>query len=151
MVWLGACFVGVTRPVIIEKGTIDHQRYINEILPIALKDGTKLMGNEFTFQQDGAPAHTDHHTQTWCKDHFWDFWSKSRWPPNSSDLNLLDYSIWYELCGQMKWDKITNKKTLIAPIRAGVKKIRTEVVRRSTDSWTNRIYRMLQKRCEHVF
>ncbi|CAF0740495.1 unnamed protein product [Didymodactylos carnosus] len=127
MVWLGVCHDGVTRPVIIEKGTIDHRRYINEILPIALKDGTKLMGSEFTYQQDGAPAHTDHHTQKWCKDHFWDFWSKSRWPPNSPDLNPLDYSIWYELCSQMKWDKVTNKTTLIGEIRAGVKKIRREV------------------------
>ena len=151
MVWLGACYDGVTRPVIIEKGTINHQRYIDEILPVALQDGRKLMGDEFTFQQDGAPAHTDHHTQTWCKDHFWDFWPKSRWPPNSPDLNPLDYSIWYELCCQMKWDKIKNKKTLIDQIRAGVKKIRAQVVRRSVDTWTNRIYQMLQKKCEYIF
>ncbi|CAF4448685.1 unnamed protein product [Didymodactylos carnosus] len=70
MVWLGVCYDGVTRPVIIENGTKNHQKYIDEILPVALEDGQKLMGNEFTFQQDGAPAHKDHHTQTWCKDHF---------------------------------------------------------------------------------
>jgi transposase len=151
MVWLGACYSGVTRPVIIEEGTINHQQYIRKILPLALQDGQKLMGDEFTFQQDGAPAHKDHHTQTWCKDNFWNFWPSSRWPPNSPDLNPLDYSIWYELCSQMKWEKIKNKKTLIDEIRAGVKKIRQEVVRRSIDSWTKRIYRMLQKRCEYSF
>jgi len=151
LVWLGVGYNDVTRPVIIEKGTINHQLYINQMLPLSLKDGQKLMGNEFTFQQDGAPAHKDYHTQTWCTDHFWDFWPKSRWAPNSPDLNPLDYAIWYELCGQIKWDKITNKRTLIDQIRVGVKKIRTEVVRRSIDSWTKRIYRMLRKRCEYIF
>ncbi|CAF4597826.1 unnamed protein product, partial [Didymodactylos carnosus] len=57
MVWLRVCYDGVTRPVIIGNGTINHQRYIDEILPVALEDGQKLMGNEFTFQQDGVPAH----------------------------------------------------------------------------------------------
>lgn len=151
MIWLGACYDGVTRPVIIEKGTIDNDRYINEILPIALQDGIELMGKEFIYQQDGAPAHTHHRTQSWCKSHFWDFWPKSRWPPNSPDINPLDYSIWSELCCQMNWDKIKDKKSLIEQIQAGVKKIRTDVVRRSVDSWTNRIYRMLQNSCEYVF
>jgi hypothetical protein len=150
-IWLGVCYEGVTRPVIIEKGTINHQRYIDEILSIALEDGRKLMGNEFTFQQDGATAHTDHHTQKWCEDYFLDLWPASRWPPNSPDLNPLDYSIWNELCGQMNWRKITNKKTLIEEILVGAKKIRPDVVRRSIDCWTKRVYRMLQKNCNYVF
>ena len=66
-------------------------------------------------------------------------------------LNLFDYSIWYELCSQMKRDKIKNKKILIDQIRTSVRKIRTEVVHRSVKSWTNRIYRMLRKRCEYIF
>ena len=53
------CYNGVTRPVIIEDGAINHQRYTKKILPVALKDGQKLMGEEFAFQQDGAPAHKD--------------------------------------------------------------------------------------------
>ena len=151
MVWLGVCYDGVTRPVIIENGSINHQRYIDEILPIALKDGQKLMGKQFTYQQDGATAHTDRHTQKWCKDNFWDFWPKSRWPPNSPDLNPLDYSMWQELCLHMNWDRIQNKKTLIAQIHAGVKKIRKDVVRRSVDCWTNRVYQMLKKNCDYIF
>lgn len=151
MVWLGACYDGVTRPVIIENGTIDHQRYIDEILPFVLKDGQKLMGNEFTFQQDGATCHTHRHTQEWCKAHFRSFWPKSRWPPNSPDISPLDYSIWDELCLQMNWEVVKDKKTLIDQIRAGAKKIRKEVVRRSVECWTNRVYQMLQKKGEYIF
>ena len=43
MVWLGACYEDVTCPVIIENGTINHERYIDLILPVALKDGRKWM------------------------------------------------------------------------------------------------------------
>ena len=151
MVWLGVCFNGVTSPFIIEKGTINHKIYIDKILSIALKDGQKLMGNEFIFQQDGAPAHQHHQTQAWCKDHFWDFWPKSRWPPNSPDLNPLDYSIWDEICAHMDWSKINDKKSLTRQIKIGVKKIRAEVLHRSIDSWTKRIYRMLKNKCDYIF
>ncbi|CAF1628321.1 unnamed protein product [Rotaria magnacalcarata] len=96
-----------------EKTDADDEIHRKIKFPQAFKDGRKLIGNEFTFQRDGAPANKDHHTQAWCKDHFWDFWPKSRWQPNSPDLNALDYSIRYESCDQMKWDRITNKKILI--------------------------------------
>ena len=33
MVWLGACSKGVSPLVIFEEGTVDHERYIQEVLP----------------------------------------------------------------------------------------------------------------------
>ena len=42
MVWLGE---GLTSPVILEDGTMDAERYIEEILPVALKCGNKMLGN----------------------------------------------------------------------------------------------------------
>ena len=63
MVWLGVCYNGLTSAVIIEEGTINTQVYLQKILPVASKDGQKLIGNEFTFEQDGASAHTSNETQ----------------------------------------------------------------------------------------
>lgn len=122
MVWLAVCDEGVTHPVIIEHGTINSDRYISDILPVALKDGKKMLGNKFTYQQDNAKPHAAKNTQSWCKDHFFDFWTKDRWPSNSPDLNPLDYCVWAELCEQMNWNKIKNKQTLINEIKLGVKK-----------------------------
>ena len=53
----------------------------------------------FLFQQDGAPPHTSAATQTFLKEQLGKrgFWRKDRWPPNSPDLNPLDYSIWNEV------------------------------------------------------
>ncbi|CAM4782320.1 unnamed protein product [Rotaria magnacalcarata] len=151
MVWLGVCYEGITRPVIIENGTIDTNRYIADILPVALKDGKQMLGNEFIFQQDGATPHTAKETQQWCKIHFFDFWSKDRWPPNSPDLNPLDYCVWNELCQHMNWSHVVDKQALINEIKQGAKKIQIEVVRRSVTSWTNRIYKMLENEGNYLF
>lgn len=50
-------------------------------------------GQSYTFQQDGAPAHTAGITQTWLSANTPDFWGKEVWPPNSPDLNPLDYFV----------------------------------------------------------
>lgn len=34
MVWLGACSEGLTPLVILDNGTVDHQNYINKVLPL---------------------------------------------------------------------------------------------------------------------
>ena len=43
--------------MIFENGTVDHNRYINEVLPVALRYGNGVFGNDWTFQQDGAKPH----------------------------------------------------------------------------------------------
>ncbi|CAF2141335.1 unnamed protein product [Rotaria magnacalcarata] len=54
MIWLAVCSQGGSPLVIFEGGTIDHDRYINEVLPVALQYGNTVFGNHWTFQQDGA-------------------------------------------------------------------------------------------------
>ncbi|KAG5345241.1 DYH1 protein, partial [Acromyrmex charruanus] len=39
-------------------------------------------------------THTSHLIQNWLSDNVHMFWSKEFWPPNSSDLNPLDYYVW---------------------------------------------------------
>ena len=58
MVWLGVRSKDVTPMLIFEKGTVDHARYINEVLPVALKSGNQIFGDDWVFQQDGATLHT---------------------------------------------------------------------------------------------
>jgi len=48
----------------------------------------------YVWQQDGAPCHTAKKTQAFLQDQMTNFWGKDMWPPNSPDLNPLDYSIW---------------------------------------------------------
>ena len=113
MVWLAVCSKGVSPLVIFEQGTVDHPRYIEEVLPVALKYGNIVFGKDWTFQQDGAKPHIHHLTQQWCRDNFPGFIDKDHWPPNSPDLNSLDYCIWDEFANIIDWNKATSKETLI--------------------------------------
>ena len=63
MVWLGVCSKRLSALVIFENGTVDHDRYINEVLPVALKYGNSIFGNDWTFQQDGAKPYFHEKTQ----------------------------------------------------------------------------------------
>ena len=58
MVWVGACSKELTPLIILDEGTMDHRRYIDEILPVALKYGNESFGDNGTFQQDGVKPHT---------------------------------------------------------------------------------------------
>lgn len=51
-------------------------------------------GRRYVFQQDGAPAHTSDLVQKYLKETVDAFWPKEYWPPNSPDLNPLDYYVW---------------------------------------------------------
>ena len=50
MIWLGVCSDGVFPLVIFEDGTMDHDRYINEVLPVALTFDNDMFGTDWTFQ-----------------------------------------------------------------------------------------------------
>ncbi|CAF4030680.1 unnamed protein product [Rotaria magnacalcarata] len=124
MVWLGVCAESLTVPVIFEDATMDAQKYIKVVLPIASKSGKKMLGKNWTYQQDGATPHTHHHSQKWCADHFPAFIPKIRWPSNSPDLCSFDYSLWNELGQVMDWNYVTAKATLIEQIKKFVKKLK---------------------------
>jgi len=53
-----------------------------------------LLPSGFIFQQDGAPAHTTKLAQNWIATNCSDLRGKEEWPPNSPDLNPLDYHVW---------------------------------------------------------
>ncbi|CAF0849042.1 unnamed protein product [Adineta ricciae] len=120
MVWLGVCSEGMIPLVIFDQGTMDHARYIQKVLPIAFKYGNKTFGEYWTFQQDGAKPHIHQLTQKWCQDKFPSFIDKDHWPPNSPDLNPLDYCIWDEFAQYLSWEKVISKPTLIDELKRAV-------------------------------
>lgn len=55
---------------------------------------TVASGKPYIFQQNDAPPQTNYLVQRWLSDNVDLLWSKELWPPNSPDLNPLDYYVW---------------------------------------------------------
>ena len=106
---LGAYSNGLTPLIILGGGTMDHRRYIDEILSVALKYGNEGFGDNWTFQEDGAKPHMHSLNSRMVPDKF----SIFRRQPNSPDLNPLDYSNLDEFAEKINWTKVKSKKTLI--------------------------------------
>ena len=80
--------------MIVENGTVDHNRYINEVLPVALKYENSTFGNDWTLQQDGAQPHFHGKSQEWCANNFPSFIGRDHRSPNIPALNPLDCCLW---------------------------------------------------------
>ncbi|CAF1154320.1 unnamed protein product [Rotaria magnacalcarata] len=144
MVWLGACSAGLTPLVILDKTSVNHEIYIKEVLPVALNFGNKMLGDQWTYQQEAATPHTHQLTQEWCARHFASFMPKDRRPANSPDLNPLDYCICNELVQAMDWGRVQTKLTLIEELKRSVKKIKPEIVLESCNNFSKRLCRVLE-------
>ena len=139
MVWLGACSAGLTPLVILDKISVNHEVYIKEVLPVALKFGNKMLGNNWIYQQDEATPRTHQLTQACCPRYPPSFIPKDRWPANSPDLNPLDYCIWNELVEAMDWSRIKAKLTLIEELKRSIKKVKPEIVLESCNDFSKRL------------
>ena len=93
----------VSPPVWFKAGfRLDSATYIQTlqktIIPwmrqVCLDHGTPSTPAPHVFQQDSAPAHRAHATVEFLKAQKIQFWTPEQWPPNSPDLNPLDYGIW---------------------------------------------------------
>ena len=77
-----------------DKAKINAQYYVNTLLPKLIEDCITLKPDNFIFQQDNAPAHRSHLAQDWLSKYVPDFIASVEWPPNSPDLNPLDFHVW---------------------------------------------------------
>ena len=56
----------------------------------------------------------------WCEENFIQFIGSHRWPPNSPNLNVLDYYVWDAITNHMQWNKVKNYHSLINEIKNGI-------------------------------
>lgn len=96
MVSVAVSALGCSSIHFLEPGVkIDGQYYRNFVLrEMLLPEIRHISGGFFIFQQDSAPAHRANATIELLKKDTPDFIPPDLWPPNSPDLNPVDYSIW---------------------------------------------------------
>jgi len=67
---------------------------LNSVTERLIEECKSLLPSGFISQQDGAPADTVQLAQDWIATNCSEFIGKSEWPPNSPDINPLDYYVW---------------------------------------------------------
>ena len=95
--------------VILDEEIVAHSCYVKNVFSAALTYENEVLGEKWTFQQDGTNPHPHHLTRERCRDNFLSFINKERCPPNSPDLNPLDDSIWDKLINIIDWSKVRPK------------------------------------------
>jgi len=76
--------------------------------------------NMFIFQQDSAPAHRARETIELLSRDTPDFIGPEMWPPNSPDLNPVDYSIWSVMEQRIYQEHIQNTDELRQRLLSGM-------------------------------
>ena len=130
MLALGATWYGLTSPYFFQQGQyLNGQTYHDKLLPFYQKEDNELFGyKNWWFQQDGASSHTNRKPQQWCKKNFQFFLPKNRWPPNSSELNPLDYSFWNNISKHVKYGNVKKFNDLHRKVEKAIKKVEVNYV-----------------------
>ena len=96
MVSIAVSSLGCTELIFVEPGVKINGAYYRDVLLTKqmLPAIRKISGDYYIFQQDSAPAHRAKDTVAMLKRETPEFISPSLWPPNSPDLNPIDYKLW---------------------------------------------------------
>jgi len=114
MVSVAVSKLGKTDLVFVDPGAkIYSVYYCNNVLEQGLLPEIRhISNNDFVFQQDGAPAHRSRHTVAYLHCNVPEFIEPENWPPNSPDLNPVDYSVWGALQQMVYRHKISDTEQL---------------------------------------
>jgi len=96
MVSVGVSMMGCTELIFVEPGIKVNGQYYRDVLlsQNLLPAIRNIAGEFFVFQQDSAPSHRAQETVELLLLNTPAFISPFLWPPNSPDLNPVDYRIW---------------------------------------------------------
>ena len=96
MVSVGVLKLGCTHFIFVDPGMKINGCYYRELLlsQELLPAIWQVSGDFFVFQQDSASAHRARETIKLLQWEMPAFTSPDLWPPNSPDLNPVDYKIW---------------------------------------------------------
>lgn len=105
----------------------------------------------FIFQQDGAPAHTARVTQEWLHANCPEIIEKDQWPPNSPDLNPLDYHVWGAMLE--RYHKLQPMPKTIAELKVALQSIwddmPQEPINKAVKDFTKRLKACVQANGGH--
>jgi len=109
-----------------------------------------ISGKTFTFQQDSAPAHWARETIELLSRMTPTFIEPEMWPPNSPDLNPVDYSIWSVVEERIYQQRIQNTDELRQRLEAALKDLEQHIVDTSIDQWRRCLTACIRAKGGHI-
>ena len=100
---------------------------------------TFFHGQNWSFQQDSAPAHKARTTQQWPETNIPDFISISDWSSASPDLNSLNYKLRSKLQEMACKYRHPNIESLKRSLRKAAADFPVDVLLNSVDEWLQRL------------
>ena len=117
-----------------------------QLLPAILQ----ISGEFFIFQQDSAPAHRARDTTNLLERDTPAFISPDLWPPNSPDLNPVDYKVWGVMqhrVDQTKVKDLDDLKRRLIGVWAGVQQ---SLIDDAINQWRKRLRVCVRARDGHL-
>lgn len=151
MVSVGVSKLGCTRLIFVEPGVkIDGGYYRDVLLMRELLPAMRAASGEFfIFQQDNAPAHRARDTVKLLERETPSFIPPELWPPNSPDLNPVDYKIWgviQQRVYEKKVHHISELKQRLVDIWLGLQQ---SVIDDAINEWCKRLHACVRARGGH--
>src|ERR1700761_4622042 len=141
MVSVAVSVLGHTELLFVEPGVKVNGQYYRDVLlkQQMLPAIREMSGDVFTFQQDNAPAHRARETVQLLAAETPDFIPPSLWPPNSPDLNPVDYKIWGVLQDRVYRTRIQNVDQLKERLRNEWDNFEQQIIEKAISQWRKRL------------
>ena len=149
---VGVSKLGKTSIFFIEPGVkVNAEYYRNTLLKDMLPEMSALANNGYyLFQQDGATSHTAKATVEYLTNNVPELLKPSDWPPNSPDLNPVDYGIWENLAERVYRTKIRNVAHLRELILEKWEEIPQDQITRAIDEFRPRLKKVIEVEGKHI-
>jgi inhibitor of nuclear factor kappa-B kinase subunit alpha len=140
MVSVGVSALGRTGVYFVEPGTKINGQYYRDILLMQhLLPDMREHSEYFVFQQDSAPSHRARLTVELLQKETPAFISPSLWPPNSPDLNPVDYRIWSIMEERVYRTKIRDTEDLKHRIQHEWNQLDQRTIDEAVNEWRLRL------------
>jgi hypothetical protein len=151
MVSVAVSKLGCSELIFVEPGTKVNGQYYRECLlsDQLLPAIRRIAGDVYTFQQDSAPAHRARETIALLQRETPDFISPELWPPNSPDLNPVDYRIWGILQERVYQKSVKNVDELKLRLIEAWSGIQQSVIDQAIDQWRVRLNACVKAEGQH--
>lgn len=151
MVSLAVSMLGKSSIIFVNSGVkINSEVYQSDILATMLPE-IEAISDDYTFQQDGAPSHTSRTTIRYLQENCPDFIEPRCWPPNSPDLNPVDYTIWSRLEAMVHEDNIfRNTEELKQRILYCWEQFHQVIVDNAIGQWRRRLQAVVNNEGGHI-